>query len=352
MGHKRSWIVCGAVAIGIALAAHSAAQTPNLDAVSAALSELTGGQQMLELKVRVVDADGKPVAQAKVTPWALRSSQGHGWWREGDKAAGVGPKPVVTDEDGSAVVLYPNYRNVEERIRTTSVSLFVDHPDFAYIGDLHIDVPIESGEPYEIKLAAGVPVEIRPLIDGKPTRLDDVFAFWSDGRSWIPGSMPEKTADGTLRIPAMPPGDNSLLLVKLEGERATHFSKITDFKLSAGEEQSIDVAMQPAARIEGVLSDNVPRPVHNGRIKVSTLPPTWDSWNRVKWFTWTPVRPDGTFTIDGWPADEPLQLIALCDGYSATSGKCRRLSRTRAIPPRTRSIARKCSSLRHSRESR
>ncbi len=33
-------------------------------------------QQMLKLPVRVVDPDGKPVANAKVTPWALRSSQG------------------------------------------------------------------------------------------------------------------------------------------------------------------------------------------------------------------------------------------------------------------------------------
>ena len=31
------------------------------------------------------------------------------------------------------------------------------------------------------------------------------------------------------------------------------------------------------------------------------------------------IRPDGTFTID-WPAEEPVQLIALCDGYIATSG--------------------------------
>jgi hypothetical protein len=34
-----------------------------------------------------------------------------------------------------------------------------------------------------------------------------------------------------------------------------------------------------------------------------------------------PILPDGTFVIDGWPADERLQLIALCEGYIATSGK-------------------------------
>ena len=39
------------------------------------------------------------------------------------------------------------------------------------------------------------------------------------------------------------------------------------------------------------------------------------------WSSWTAIRPDGTFTIDDWPADERIQLIALCDGYIATSGR-------------------------------
>ena len=57
-----------------------------------------------------------------------------------------GPKDAFTGEDGTAVVLYPQYRDAEEGIRTTSVSLHVDHPDFAYIDALHIDVPLESEE--------------------------------------------------------------------------------------------------------------------------------------------------------------------------------------------------------------
>ena len=149
---------------------------------------------MLELPVRVVDADGKPVANARITPWALRSSQGHGPWSDNDKRAGVGPKEVVTGKDGTAAVLYPRYRDVQEQIRTIAVSLFVDHPKFAYVNGLHIDVPLESKGPYEIKLTPGVPVEIRPLIDGKPTTLDGVFLLWSDGRSWRKGAAPEKSA--------------------------------------------------------------------------------------------------------------------------------------------------------------
>lgn len=323
---RRGELACGTAVIAAAAALlcgnfSRAAEEPASDSTTAALAELVGVQQMLELPVRVVDADGQPVAKAKVTPWALRSSQGHGLWVEDDKRAGVGPQEVHTDEDGVAKVLYPRYRDVQEQVRTLSVSLYIDHPEFAYVDDLHIDVPLETDGPYEAKLTRGVPVEIRPLVDGKPTELDDVLAMWSDGRFWQPGAPPEQLADGTLRIPAMPPGENSVLLAKLDGERATHFSKIIDFELEAGEPKRIDVPMQPAKRIEGELSDNVPRPVRNGRVKVRTLPPTSGNYERVLWYTWAPIRPDGSFTIDGWPAEEPLQLIALCEGYTAVSGK-------------------------------
>jgi hypothetical protein len=304
----------------LSLIATTHAATPTPDALDAALAAVTKGQQMLKLSVRVVDPTGKPVTKAKVSPWALRSSQGHGSWDKNDLRANMDPAAVITDENGAATVLYPLYRHVEEQIRTIGVSLFVDHPEFAYVNDLHIDVPLESDAPYEIKLAAGSPVELRPTIDGQPADLNDLFAIWSDGRSWQPEASPEKTPDGSLRIPAMPPGKNSVMLVRLDGDRATHFSKIIDFELTPGEPKKIDVPLRPSLRIEGKLSDNVPRPVKNGRLKLNTLKPEPENYDRVSWFSWTPVEPDGTFTIDGWPADERLQIIGLCDGYIATSG--------------------------------
>ena len=288
---------------------------------------MAGEQEMLELPVRVVDAEGEPVAKAKVTPWALRSSQGHGWWGDDDERAGVGPEDVFTDEDGIATVLYPRYRDVQEQIRTTSVTLFIDHPDFAYVDSLHIDVPLDINGSHEVELSPGVPLAIRPLIDGAPADLDSVFGLWSDGRSWQPGADPKKSADNAFRIPAMPPGENSLLLVQLDGDRATHFSQLMDLELDVGDQKRIDVPLRPALRIEGILSDNVPRPVCDGRVKAETLPPAGADSNRVAWFTWVPVRPDGTFTIDGWPAGELLQLIALCEGYIATSGPADDLGR-------------------------
>ena len=192
------------VAWGIIVAAATcvSAEPPKREVESgAALAESTGTQQLLELPVRVVDGDGKPVGRVKITPWALRSSQGHGWWRKGDERSNADPNAVVTNAEGVAVVLYPYYRDVEERIRTSQVSLEVDHPEFAYDSDLHIDVPLEKNEPYQIKLNNGIPLEVRPLIDGKTPDLDQIFVDWSDGRSWKPGAAPERQPAGILRIP-------------------------------------------------------------------------------------------------------------------------------------------------------
>jgi thiol-disulfide isomerase/thioredoxin len=321
MPAKKNFVAPISAMFAVSLIAISSAQQPKFDPIGSALRKATESQQAtLNLPVRVVDQNGKPVAKATVTPWALRCSQGHGLWAVTDEKAGIDPKAAITDEAGMATVLYPRLRDAKEQIQTIGVSLFIDHPYFAYRNDVHIDVPLETKEPYEIKLTSGVPLEIRPLVDGKPADVNSLFALWSDGRSWTKGANPEKLPGGTLRIPAMPPGKNSLLLATLERDRATHFSKIVDFELPFGEPKKIEVTLTPGLRIKGVLSKNVPRPVRQGRIKLSSLTPKDGDHNRVEWFTWVPIQADGTFVIDGWPAEERLQLIALCDGFMAASG--------------------------------
>jgi hypothetical protein len=310
--------LCGVAAIVCRWATIANAESPA--STTSAVAALAG-QQVLELPVRVVDKSGRPIADVKVTPWALRSSQGHGLWRKGDKEAHLSPESAFTDSDGAIAVGYPAFRDSKEQIRTIGVSLAVDHPDYAYQADLHIDVPLEAKGPYEITLSDGAPLEVAVTLDGKPADLENVFALWSDGRSWQPGVKPEKLADARLRIPTMPPGDNSVLLVKLDGDRATHFSAIHDLKIVEGENNRTEIELEPALEIKGRLSANVPRPVRNGRVKVWTLTPKGAHHSRVDWFTWVPVEEDGTFLITGWPKDEPIQVIALCDGFCATSGK-------------------------------
>ena len=173
--------ICFAMLVPLVSVSYSFGQTPD----AATIAE-SGKQQMLELAIRVVDKRGNPIPEAKITPWALRSSQGHGWWGKDDERAKVSPKEVRTDANGRAVVLYPRYHDSHEQTNTLSVSLSVDHQSFAYTDDLHIDVPLETSGPYVVTLSAGVPLEIRALIEGQLAKLDHVFALWSDGRSWQP----------------------------------------------------------------------------------------------------------------------------------------------------------------------
>ena len=287
---------------------------------------LTGDRGLLpqvqvqeRLPVRVVDSSGQPVAGVAVTPWALRCSQGHGWW-DGDKdPSEMQPETVVTNEAGEAAVIYPRLRNVEEGTRTMSVSLRAVHRNFACPDSLHIDVPHEQPGPYEIKLEDGASVILRPTLAGLTTGPENVFMFWSDDSSWHTDEAIQALTQ-TLRLPPLKPGSHSVLAAKLEGERVTHFSGIVDFQVPTTDEVTVDLALQPAARIEGQLSSNVPRPVANGRIAYFTLAPQGSDYRRVIWFSWVPVRPDGSFTIEAWPAGETLQLIALCDGFIAKSG--------------------------------
>ena len=274
------------------------------------------GQQVLTLSVQVVNQTGEPIEGAKVTPWALRSSQGHGLWQEAKK--GVNPQTSVTNQQGVAEVAYPLYRSPSERVRTLAVSLHVDHPDYGFVGDLHIDVPLGDERPHRVELQEGAFVELVPTIDGNATDLDGVYALWSDGRSWQADSTPTATHDGAMRLPAATPGALRVRLVRIEDEIATHFSPIVELDLVAGETARDTVELLPSVRVAGRLDDAAPRPIKNGRLSAWTLSAVRNS--NLGWMTCRTIDQDGRFVIEGWPQDEAIQIIALADGVIGASG--------------------------------
>ncbi|MEX2171354.1 MAG: Ig-like domain-containing protein [Pirellulales bacterium] len=276
-------------------------------------------QEILLVPVRVVDAENAPIAGVEVIPWALRCSQGHGKWRVG----GLGdsePEAVTTDADGRATIAYPRYAEPKEYVSTTEVTLSLNHPDFAYISHEDVNVPREDDGPHTVTLPRGAVVEIVPIEEGKPAKLEGLYVKWSDGRSWVAGIGPKITDDVALRIPPMPAGKGKLLMARLDGERVTHFSPVVDLELQTDTTVRERVELSPAVRIKGSFSANVPRPVANGRVSLRMLPKE-SGFTDVNWYDWTPVAEDGTFEIDSWPAGEALQVIAICDGFIAESGE-------------------------------
>lgn len=272
------------------------------------------------LRLHVVDDDGKPIAGARVTPWALGSSQDHEWWSENDKRAQVGPATTTTDVDGNTDVAWREFYLLKERIKTTIVSLQIDHPDFAYVDALHIDVPLPDAERRIVPLKRGVPIDVRPVLKDPALELKEIGYLWSDGRSTLSPSPLKPVEEGYLRIPGMGSGRNSVLAVRMDGDRATHFSRIMEFEIVPGQSRRFDTPLRPAVRIEGVIADVVPRPIKSGVVRLDTLPPRDGEWKRVSWTTWTSINPDGTFAIEGWPSDQRFQLIGLCDGFIVTPG--------------------------------
>ena len=278
------------------------------------------GQIAVSLDVRVIDPLGGPIGGVTVRPWALGGAQGHATWPNGkyDRTA-MDPRSVRSDNDGRATVIYPKWVDPDEGVRTTTVSIKADHPGFAHSGSVHIPVPHRSDDPFEVRLEAGYRVPITPMIDGEPVGVEAIHAMWSGPRSWQSdgGLVRDKP---NLSLPPLAKGSHSVLLAKVKRGRITHFSRIVDFVVDGEFDKSVPIEMRAVRPIRGRLSNNVTRPVKNGRVSLRTLSKPNDDDDRVSYRTWCEIESDGSFEIAAWPTDEVIQAIALCDGFMAKSG--------------------------------
>ncbi|WP_182871436.1 Ig-like domain-containing protein [Stieleria mannarensis] len=310
--------ICVAVAFSPA-----AAQDPAKDLAFSVLGDSSGlvFQTTESLQLRVVNEAGDPVAGANVTPWALRSGQGHGSWRsDGDDRSETKPESSQTDEDGIAIVKYPMFRNVGEQTKTIGVSVWVDHRDYVLEGSIHLDLPHDPKTADPVVLQRGADLFVRPMIDGKPADPNQIVANWSDSRSWRNPNVMEAVDGQTLKFPSMKTGDASVLLMRIEDDQITHASRIVDTKLKADQRNEITVDLKPVVPIKGQLDPAVPRPIRHGRVVCETLNPSVD-YDRAGFISWSPVSEDGDFVIPVWPTGEAIQLAGICDGYIGVPGK-------------------------------
>ena len=118
---------------------------------------------------------------------ALCSSQGHGGWPE--KVLGEIPEGV-TNAEGHAEVSYPRYTIPGEFVRTTGVTLSVNHPDFVFISHEDVIVPREAEEPHTITVKRGGTLEVLPMLDSEPLKSGDIYALWSDAQFLAEGFCP------------------------------------------------------------------------------------------------------------------------------------------------------------------
>ncbi|TWT84072.1 hypothetical protein CA13_55480 [Planctomycetes bacterium CA13] len=288
------------------------------DAFDGIRAQLSGGQLFKNFEVLIHDSDEQPIKNVTVTPWALRSSQGHGRWNDGDEFAEMSPVAVTTDAKGVATIRYPFYRNVKEETRTFSVSVNLSHPDFTIADSIHIDVPLLDDEPKKIEMVRAAQLEFIPESSAQDFETAQIHVVSSDRSTALSKSI-KRTTD-RVRLETLSPGPFRAMLVRLVDGQATAFSEPIELKLKSGQNKAIKAVMHPAIDIRGRLGDEVPRPVIAGRVCAIASPrkhplPNFD------WAQWAPVDEDGEFVIKGYPRSEPLQVIALCDHFIARNGR-------------------------------
>src|SRR5690606_8923390 len=99
-----------------------------------------------------------------------------------------------------------------------------------------------------------------------------LYVIWSNYRSWQVDGAPEKLASGKLRIRGFLPGPNTFLLIRMANETITHFSEFMHLILEEGNVNKLALPLIPAVRVVGKWSENVPRPVRDGRVVARTVP--------------------------------------------------------------------------------
>jgi len=244
--------------------------------------------------IEIVDARGKPIPGATVRPYALRPKPAGGhsgqyiWTKQGYD---VSPEPVVTDDTGTATVPYPTF--VFERVETGMIYVSIKHPGYVSdYQDIIVSTSLPAGAPWKVWMNSiiarlrGRTVVTRPdpivlrrgeLLILRPTEipesLTELYAQTSskgahDSDFW------DRSQAGVVMSRKHAPGAHAVRLIGLNEENELMFSDTVDVTIEPGLTNSVSLALKPARTVRGKLSDNVPRPIVNGRVVANICKPT------------------------------------------------------------------------------
>ena len=270
--------------------------------------------EMLECKVKVVDPDGHPVEDAVVYCTGLRSKEERGsHWVWSDEQWGKVPE-IKTDPDGIATMPYP--RMLSDGKTTGTMTWSVDHPDFSsYRHDHSVD-----DDPAKIELERGFRIAVTAIDDAGKKITERLYAVGSfeGGGKW------EVKKNGTLVSNVMKKQDGILRVVCFQEDKPTLFSE--EIEIKPGDKSRVllnDVKLSLGCRVEGQLDDSVTRPVKNGYIiaDIWKKPDSNNGSSRWNWRDEARIAKDGTFVFESLPANEVVQMIAICDGWVSAKPK-------------------------------
>jgi beta-lactamase regulating signal transducer with metallopeptidase domain len=267
---------------------------------------------MLSMKVKVIDENGKPVANAEIQPDGLRTTEknsGHYFWNPETHGE---PKIVLTDNDGLADISYPKY--VVEKLKTGQVTFSVRHPE--YCANRIFERSLKQPNPVVLK--KGAIVRISGYIGNKEELVvSKIYPQASSGQYRILPYRWKEINPGVYECREIESGTNYLRLVHFTNDGKIYFSETLQYQAQQNQISEYNLELKPGVRVEGLLDHSIPRPVAGGRVIAWVAPAMVEKYaGSIAWMSWTTVDSDGRFVFESLPPDQ-LQLTGLCDGFTA-----------------------------------
>lgn len=267
------------------------------------------------VRIVVVDEQDNRVEGAWIVPHGLRALQdpasAYSW-----NAEEHGEREFYeTGKDGVAQVEYPKWTSRSSGTLTSTIMLYISHPQFC--SQWSIECPVAEASKvqpvHRVKLIRGGQIRMKGRRSNPDEPLGSVYAHVSSGeftKVW-------QNAGDSKISPVYAPGPHVVRIIDQSDPENLQFSDAIHVDLVAGQTVDVDVVTRPGISFRGKL--NTPLPVTNGFVTVTIVDLVSPSATRHDecncWRTWTTVNENGEFELQSLPPSSSVTLHAWCDGY-------------------------------------
>lgn len=306
-----AWIICGVIARA---ATPDAVRVVEEDELIASALQPANGVEWCMMTVQVVDAQGSPIEGATVRPWALRAGNGHGTWNETMGA----PRETVTGRDGQTSVVYPKeiaWRNEVNPV--VSVSIIVKHAEFV-ARNVHVSTgPADVVTKLDLK--PGVRLRVAGVEPGADKPLDHCYLTIENpdagGQEFV------REASGWLQSSPISQDRRWFRVIHAAPDQPPRFSQLLAWTPDDPTTRERLVEVRTGTRVEGKVSDDVPRPIRRGHVVACCGSPKHAgdeqilNWRPIYWSETVPIGPNGTFVFESLPSGYLVQFYAFANDF-------------------------------------